>query len=1141
MFYCCKFCILVPLTSHTMQSSLQPLYVASGLLKHNLETAKMKTSSPLKKLKVKSPKELIFTSNKRKENEKKNDNNNNNNEEKETTDNSSSSSFIYGDDLATPTLSNTTKKLNVDNGGFPTLPALQGENDNNDNDEDSVAAMSDILDRSLANSPNSLDSIDYYKQDYYDNTLQQQQQQVDHDNNASLSVTTSQAVIGEGMDVDHQSTAVAAAKDNNADEKQFDSPGRKSPEINDNNKTPPPSSIRLTSPSKHTTPESKVTFAHDNDDDEKSFNSSNLKTPPHLHRIDVFATPDKDTNNSNVGSPMTPLEQLQTPGGSTNAPRVLKQNKKLRASKKELLKLLGSTAKQYSTYEEIASQKIFELEGRIRSLEKELQQQQTMTTTTDSVRKDDDVGTKDDSITTDESNNINHPKEISLEGWAERQSYDPETVRNLSSSIMEKEKQLYMKEKFISSLKLRCETLKHCLTETGDALEQSKLAWEEERRKLVDKLGANSPMRLEHGTIMSLKMENTHLKKELDCALNDVDMLSDALEKNNEALDHSVSQLERLRKWKIEHDQMDDMRAVSESMQSAVEENPRDKNGEESDSQQQQQHLHQQQQLLQELDTKREEMRKGLEATIFEKEQQIGMMEENLKEKSLEIIQLQTDLESCFIEIEGQKELVNKTAAAKGYEDFQSMVENLRDNATKSEIKATAFNERISMLESELQEKKTEIVQLSMSHSNEDGETKSLEEGESVNEAPPSETNYLNQCSSDGMEGTSINFSPGAMNSPSSLASNSLGASTPTESRRESGLSFLRTKLKEGRQYAAAVGNSGDPESMMAMIRERDQKINALEATIEPNILMTEKLTKDIERMDTEHQEAMLQSKLKIEQLEEENALYLQQVEGFERAFMSLNESQQSSLLPKLDHNEEANTPEESVESDKDDAASDEDEERGHLKLQKLERIVSQLRDESSFQEDQIEKLKTELITLRVVSQQEKDTALDKLRDENKIIVAQRSALENQLIEINQSAAQIRDSLAQDTSQSSATNGRECSKEEKSGSDPILVAQVVMLKNANKVLESSVDSLRSDQQEKLAPLLERIALLEEEKRIMAEEMHTKIHCREQTISNLEESLKQATRSRLDKNKNKKNSALKLSEQLLARATRAAKD
>ena len=198
----------------------------------------MKPSSPLKKLKVKSPKEMLFTKKK----------NGNNNEEKETTDNSSSSSFINGDnDQTTPTLSNTAKKLNVDNGGFPTLPALQGDNDD-DGDEDSVAAMSDIedhisLDRSFDNSLNSyVSDDDYYKQDYYDNTVQQQQQ-VDRDNNASSSVATSQAVIGEGIDVDHQSSAAVAAKDDNGKENatvketQFASPGRKSPEINNNNKT----------------------------------------------------------------------------------------------------------------------------------------------------------------------------------------------------------------------------------------------------------------------------------------------------------------------------------------------------------------------------------------------------------------------------------------------------------------------------------------------------------------------------------------------------------------------------------------------------------------------------------------------------------------------------------------------------------------------------------------------------------------------------------------------------------------------------------------------------------------------------------------------------------------------------------------
>jgi len=280
----------------------------------------------------------------------------------------------------------------------------------------------------------------------------------------------------------------------------------------------------------------------------------------------------------------------------------------------------------------------------------------------------------------------------------------------------------------------------------------------------------------------------------------------------------------------------------------------------------------------------------------------------------------------------------------------------------------------------------------------------------------------------------------------------------------------------------------------------------------------------------------------RIEQLEDENALYLQQVEGFEKAFMTLNESQLTSLLPSFDE-DGAKTPDESIDSDKDEVANEQ--EREDLKAQnaKLERMLSELREENSFQEDQIENLKTVLTTLRVVSQQEKENACDKLRDENKIIEAQRSALENQLLEINKSAALLRDSLAQDNTSSLSSSihvgADQVQDVGRAGSDPILVAQLVMLENANKVLESSLDSLRSGQQEKLAPLLERIALLEEEKRIMEEEMHTKIQCREQTISNLEDSLKQATQSRLSKKK--KTSALKISEQLLARATRATSD
>ena len=1062
----------------------------------------------------------------------------------------------------TPTLSNTARKLNS-NGlcEFPTLPDLMGENDNDhhvntndngdddDDDDESVAAMSDLQDNNSLDNNSLNDSyvsdVDYYKQDYY----------IDDENTVDAG-EGGEADIGktnDGVGVKKGTNNITLTEQVVVATKDYDGDGSDGNIVDNTTRTPRTTPRRDNTGITATEATSPSSI--------KSFDS-NIKTPPHLLRIDLFATTPDRTNGNDA--PMTPLELLQTPGGSTNAPKVLKQNKKLRAGRKELLKMLGSTAKQFSKYEEVASQKIFELEERIRKMEKEQQQQQQKKTNTNGDGKKDLVVALSNEIklngvvtaaaapdaaksnlTEDkrkhELKSNNEPKTTSFEDWAERSSYDPETVRNLSNEIMEQQKQVYMKEKLISSLKLRCETLKHCLSENEDELEQSKKAWGAERLKLLDKLQADSPMRRDHGEVLSVKMQNKQLKNELDCALNDVDMLSNALEKNNEALDHSVSQLERLRKWKIEHDQMEEeLRAVCGPMQPIEEEKP---GGDEEEAGLRKES---------ELDSKRSgaAMTELEEVTIIEKEQQIETLEGGLKEKGLEIVQLQTDLDSCFKEIEDLKEMVNKTAAAKGYEDFQSMVENLQDEAIKSEIKATAFNERISELESELQAKNTEIVQIRMS--NEDGPKSFVEQGESDDEAPPHETVHLRKCNNEmesksyGLLSSPGNDSVGATSpSPGSSShdSSSPGAS-PTESRRWSaGLSFAKKLAKEGRQYAAAVGHANDPETMLGMVRERDRKINSLETTIESNTLMIEKLKKDVERMDTEHEEALMHSTQRIEQLEEENAVYLHQVEGFEKAFMTLNESQQTTLLPSLD-DDEARTPDESVESDKDDEASSE-EESEDLKSQnaKLERMLSDLRDNSSFQEDQIEKLKTELTTLRVVSQQDKESACDKLRDENKIMEAQRSALENELVDINRSAALLRDSLIQDSTLSPSKSKSEGDDQAQNigqvGSDPILVAQVVMLENANKVLGSSVINLRSGQQEILAPLLERIALLEEEKRIMEEEMHTKIHCREQTISNLEDSLKQATQSRLTKKK--KTSALKLSEQLLARATKAASD
>jgi hypothetical protein len=78
-----------------------------------------------------------------------------------------------------------------------------------------------------------------------------------------------------------------------------------------------------------------------------------------------------------------------------------------------------------------------------------------------------------------------------------------------------------------------------------------------------------------------------------------------------------------------------------------------------------------------------------------------------------------------------------------------------------------------------------------------------------------------------------------------------------------------------------------------------------------------------------------------------------------------------------------------------------------------------------------------------------------------------------------------------------------------------------MLENANKVLENSVTSLRSDLQEKLTPLLERVAMLEEEKRIIEDEMNVKLQCREMTIKNLENSLQQLNATRFSSSKKKR--------------------
>ncbi len=474
-------------------------------------------------------------------------------------------------------------------------------------------------------------------------------------------------------------------------------------------------------------------------------------------------------------------------------------------------------------------------------------------------------------------------------------------------------------------------------------------------------------------------------------------MLTDALESNNIALDASVSELDKLQEWRVKY-------------------------GESA-------------------------------ATVAENEK----LSAELKEKENETTQLQNDLESSLNEIEELRQSVNMTAAAKGFNDFQHVVDDLKDEVKACKGESEQAKERIAQLESELEAKNSEI--------------------EKLHEAA--------EAAAAAGDGASM-----------SAEENGEGDQTVQSSSRASrlfdNLRFLRSNPEIDDESA----------DYPTMVRQRDLKIKSLEAMITSNTKIIGKMKNDIERMDTEKEEAEYAATLKIEQLTEENKTHEMQVASFEKAFMKINDQRSSDVSSTFKSIGDSEIVDNNMwDDDEDDVEGDEkDDEVLDLREQNLalQRMVTELQSSGSFQEDQIELLKAELVKLRVKSLQEKESAIAQLTEENKIVTAQRSALESQLVEINKGAGALRETLGEGVA----------SEDHNGGSDPLLVSKVVRLENANKVLESSCNSLRSDMQEKLAPLMAQIALLEEEKRIIGEEMETKLSCREMTINNLESSLKQ---------------------------------
>lgn len=720
-----------------------------------------------------------------------------------------------------------------------------------------------------------------------------------------------------------------------------------------------------------------------------------------IHKLSAMSSPEDEGSFSQTYSPTSGPSPICTPDA---VKKIIKDNQKLRKRKKELLTLLSSTAQQFSTYERVCSQKICRLESENKRL---------------ASKKSPRRINREVQLARQASQEI----EELLANKEAVKMYDGEVVRKLSNGVLKQEKQIVSKDELITQLKLRCEVLKQSLLDRDGEILQEKKLWENEKSNLLKKLDSSSPVKLNHGELLSKKMEITRLKKELETALSDITMLTGALETNNVALDAAVLELDKMKEIKAGNGV-----AVSRTT---------------------------------------------------------DKLKKELKEKENETAQLQKDLESALADIDQLRESVTAAAAAKGYDDFQNVVDDLKIESKAYKSDADAAKEELAQLQSELEEKNSKITELRV---------------QLIQADVPCDGSTAGDADDNGSATDNV---AAALNGDQSAGANK---------RQSSGRSSLLNNIRLGFSHKPSPEEAAH---LQTMVRQRDLKIKSLEAMIHSTSRIMEKLKLDVERMDNEKEEAEYIAAEKIEKLTEENKTFELQVAGFEKAFMNLNERTLSgghtdmersiSDAFKQDNNGDIADDNMFMSDDQDQDSGEGDNKvvkELREKNQALERMLSEIQSSSSNQEDQVEALRAELIKLRVKSQQEKESAIAALVEENKIVMAQRSALEYQLMEINKSAGELRTS----PTDHSTLDGE--SYEVAAGSDPILITKVVRLENANKVLESSVESLRSDKEAKLTPLLERIALLEEEKSIIEEEMTTKLSLKEMTIANLENSLKQ---------------------------------
>ena len=788
---------------------------------------------------------------------------------------------------------------------------------------------------------------------------------------------------------------------------------------------------------------------------------------------------DENTSEPSIESPETVASTQRSPPdipASIDINKIIHENQRLRVKRQQLCESLGSMAQQFQAHENASSEKIFSLEQKIRAL----------------------VAEKESYAVADKSS-----------------YYNVETVRRLSVGVIEQDARLETKDKQISQLKLRLEVMKRALHEKDENHHLAKRHWDDERSKLHACLTSS-----EKKSIFALQNELFESKAQLSNALSDIDALTAALESNNETLDATVKQIEELREFKSSHcKDYEEIQAPS------------------------------------------------ISRTALPK------LSSSSRTSDLSKKNIECGLDEC----NEFRELV-VLSDGKTHNDLKAEVQLLRNEANAARLESKFANHRIELLSAELEAKTEKAAKLQQelttricrnsgkgSHGVDTSEISPREETTTENPRPPSpDSEYwssnlknfsivadleqkiielekkLNEYENPTPvkaeeEKSKLTLDPSkeqseATDTPKSSTSPSkrVPPESPLTARR------LFQPLRRGWATASPlIKNPLTDSNESDLSKEKD--VNELNNTIKANTEVMEKLKQDIIKMQTEKEETEMEMMTKISKLTEENTGYAAQVEVLEQAFREMNEKRASDGNSMIDDEESvvATTTADPLSPSAHSETSDNTFGR-ELDLRTenatLQRSITELESTQSHQEDEIERLKSELVKARVTSQQENE----QLQKEVAIVTAQRAALESQLIEINKSAGAIRDSLSDQVSTSPNKEAEASNKpasprtedDRSSGgnADPILVAQVVMLENANRVLEQNVNSLRSDLQQRLTPLLEKVAMLEEEKRIMEDEMKVKLECREMTIKNLEHSLQQLNASRFGSGKKKRHTA-----------------